>query len=84
MARDARTEQINVRLTRQAHDVLRALAFLEDSSEVGLVREVVDRFLTERAKDATVQEALRLLAHYRGRAEGTVADLPGKKGGSGP
>lgn len=80
MVRESRTKQVNVRLTKRAHDVIRALAFLADTSEADLVHEAIDRYVATREKDPAVQEALKLLAHYRGRAEGSITDLPGRKG----
>jgi 3-hydroxyacyl-CoA dehydrogenase len=76
MSRESRSKQLNVRLTTSAHDVIRALAFLEDTSEADVVRQLVENFVSIRKTEPEVREALRLLAHHRARAEGTVSDLP--------
>jgi hypothetical protein len=72
----ARTEQVNFRLTQEEHDVLSALAFLEETSAPEVLRSVVLRFLAQKSKDPQVKLALRALQERRGIKSGRVASLP--------
>jgi hypothetical protein len=76
---DARTEQVNIRVTPGQNDVLAALVFLEECSASEVLRPVVERFLAQKANDPQVQLALRALHERRGIKSGTVASLRHKE-----
>jgi hypothetical protein len=72
----ARTEQVNLRLTQEEHDVLSALVFLEETSAPEALRSVVVRYLAQKADDPQVKLALRALRERRGIKSGHVTSLP--------
>lgn len=67
---------MNLRLTPEEHDVLSALAFLEEASAPEVLRSVVSGFLAQKAQDPQIRLALRALEERRGVKSGRVASLP--------
>lgn len=61
-------EQVNVTLSPEDHDVLQALAFVEQASAASVLRPVVERFLHEQRDTPEVELALTALAKRRARA----------------
>lgn len=72
---EPKSEQVNVRLTEQEHDIVRALVFLSGGSAGDVVRQVVTDFLAVQAADPDVQAALTALAARRAREAGTLRTL---------
>jgi hypothetical protein len=71
------TEQVNIRLTKRDHDVLRALIFLDDDkgSATDVLRAIVQQYLGAQANDEEVAGALEMLARRRAKKDGKVASL---------
>jgi hypothetical protein len=65
-----------VRLTQEAYDVIRALAFVDDTTEAEIVRGVMDAFVDTHKSDSEVRDAQQLLARRRARREGKLTDIP--------
>jgi hypothetical protein len=69
-------EQANVRLTRDEHDVLQALIFVQEvagSSEI--LRPVVTQFLHKQREQEEVRLALHARATGRAKGAGKVSQL---------
>jgi len=77
----ARSEQVNIRLTEGEHDVLRALAFLDNTSGADVLRDVVSSHLAQQAQDPDVRSALAALTARRARQEGRLTSLRRKAAG---
>lgn len=75
MAKQSPMRQVNVRLSQESFDVIRASAFLDDASEAELVRKIVERYVTSASNDSDVQNALKLLNDKRHRSIRNVSDL---------
>ena len=58
-------EQVNVTLSPEDHDVLQALAFVEQASAASVLRPVVERYLREQRDTPEVELALTALARRR-------------------
>ncbi|MGI8806373.1 MAG: hypothetical protein ACR2KK_00690 [Acidimicrobiales bacterium] len=74
---EARTEQVNIRLTRAEYDVVQALIFLDEgrSSATDVLRSVVNEFLDQQRDDEDVQLALGALGKRRARKAGKLKSL---------
>lgn len=71
----SRRSQVNARLEPHAFDVVRAVAFVDETSEADVVRRAVDDLVAQREGDPEVREALKGLAHRRARKEGKVTEI---------
>lgn len=71
------TEQVNIRLSQRDYDVVRALIFLDDDkgSASDVLRNIVQNYLRQQAKDEEVAGAIELLARRRGKRQGKVASI---------
>lgn len=75
MAKKESPKQVNFRLELEHHDVLDAVAYLEERSVADVAREVVQEFLERRASDHDVKTMLQLRAQKRQEATGAVSPL---------
>lgn len=66
----SRRRQVNARLEQRAHDVVRAIAFVDGTSEAEVVRQAVDDLVTRRGNEDDIQDALRIVAKRRDREDG--------------
>lgn len=76
MASKTHAPQANVRLTTEEDDILRALTFLEGGSASEVLRPIVTGYLTSRAEEPAVAEAVAALRKHRGgNAETVLASI---------
>lgn len=74
---EARSEQVNVRLTKTEYDTVQALIFLDDgrSSATDVLRSTIAEFLRSQRKDPEVELALKALETRRARRTGKLKSL---------
>ena len=63
----ARRHQVNARLEQHAHDVVRAIAFVEGSSEAEVVRQAVDDLVERREHENDIRDAIKIVSTRRAR-----------------
>ncbi|TDH57432.1 hypothetical protein [Mycobacterium talmoniae] len=62
-----RRPQVNARLEQRAHDVVRAIAFVDGTSEAEVVRRAVADLVARRENEDDIKDVLQIVAKRRGR-----------------
>ncbi len=73
---DAKSGQLNVRLTVDQATALGVIEFLEGTSPPETVRALIEREIARRRQDPLFVDGLRLKAAAQSRARGELAVLP--------
>lgn len=73
---DAKSGQLNVRLTVDQVRALEVIAFLDGGSPPETVRALIEREIARRRQDPLFIEGLRLKAAAESRTRGELAVLP--------